>query len=173
MKKLLFILLCLSTTQIYSFKSLKNIFTSYESMNQNDEIKEAIANSDVNKVLSLVRSDVNFISLQDYIELANENFGRTPNPTFQGRFMGTIKIALGMALLYKTGDYFKTEYTKAKSDFISRYKSVHNILMDIACLSGFISSSNFLTAGIESINPRSNYKKQLLINLYLKSLLKN
>jgi hypothetical protein len=172
MKKLLFLLLCLST-QAYGIKSLSGLFCSNSVVSEHEEIQKAILNSEVNKVLELVKPNVDRYNLEEYIELAGSNFGKTPAARFKDRFIGSVKIALGMALLYKTGDYFKTEYLKTKEDFINRYKSMHNILMDIACLSGFISSSNFITDGVDTINPRSNYKKQLLINLYLKSLKKD
>lgn len=172
MKKLLFLFLCFFTIPTNANSYLKKIFDT-DSRSDSEQIKSAIYNSDVNTVLTLVRTDVSREDLDLYVELAQNNFGRTPSAALKSKCFGFIKIALGMALLYKTVDYFKTEYVKSKDNILIRYKSMHNILMDLACLSGFISSSNFVNSGLDYIHPRSNYKKQLLINLYLKSLLKS
>lgn len=167
---LLFFVLCFNLST-YPMNCLTGLFKE-KSEPVAEQIKNAIIGSDVNSVLTLVKDDISENDLQYFQQLAKSTMGRTPKSTPRGRFIGTIKIALGMALLYKTGDYFKTEYNNSKNDILNRYRSFHNVMMDIACLSGFISSSNFLSDGFDKFNPRSNYKKQLLINLYLKSLSK-
>lgn len=155
----------------YSMSCVKDLFKEV-TISLNDQIKNAIFASDVNSVLHLVKHDVDEEDLQYYIQLAQNNMGRPPKSTMPGRALGILQISLGMAVFYKTVDCFKTKYKQfsAKNEIISRYSSPHNILMDIATVTGFISSYNAVTSAMENFNPRSNYKKQLLILLYLQSL---
>jgi len=172
-KRTLLILLFLCYIPMYGINSIKDIFVLANTLSQDEQIRKAISDSDVSTVLNLVKSDTPAADLQIYYNLAQNNFGHPPRVGFHNRLVGAVKIAMGMALLYKTGDYFKNEWNATKPDLLTRYKSPHHLLMDIACLSGFISSYNSVNSGINNITPRSNYKKQLLIHLYLKSLIKN
>ena len=149
-----------------------NKFWKTEPKSVNDKILDAITDADVNTVLSKVKADNPNIS--KYLQLSNSSFGVSPKVSISTKLLGISKIALASALLYKTGDYFKTEYSRFNSFamFIKQYKSIHNILMDTATLSQLVFSYMALNSGINNINPRSCYKKQLLIKLYLENLLK-
>lgn len=163
-KKLLFILLFF-TLPAQGIHQLCKLFKK-----DSPSVEESINTADFRSVMDLVHKDVDPQDLNYYLELSQGSFGRPPKASVYNYILGSVKIILGFALLYKTGDYFKQQYTAAHKDFIRRYTSPHNVLMDLACLSGLISSYGSVSSGINNIDPRSNYKKQLLINLYLKSL---
>lgn len=137
-----------------------------------ERVVEAISNSDVNTVLSLVK--FNNEHLEEYYELSQCSFGTAPKVGWTTQALGITKILLAAALFYKTGDHFKTEYQQFNSfmSFINRYKSIHHVLMDTAILSQLAFTYMAVSSGINNINPKSSYKKQLLINLYLQNLLR-
>lgn len=172
MKRIFFtVCLALSFTPINAMNYIKNIFSG---SNITDQIEKAIDNDDFKSVHELVTKEMDDETINYYIQYAQNASGRPKKSSLPSRIKGSCKIVLGLALLYKAADYFKNEYQSLKtpSEILSRYRSVHNVMMDLACLSGVISSYGTLSAGFHHIEPRTNYKKQLLINLYLKNLLK-
>lgn len=138
-----------------------------------NSIEHAISQSDFRTVMQLVKRDTNDRDLDHYIELSQNSMGTPPTSSIYNKVTGAFCLACSMALVYSTFDYFKNELVAARSNLSERYKSFHNIVMDFGRLSGFVSSYIIANLGINKIDPRSSYKKQLLINLYLKNLKAN
>lgn len=174
MKRLLLTLFILYGSSLNAMSYINKIIKPKNVDNEVEFIRDAIIASDVNTVLHNVKSDISDKDLDYYIHLAKSNFGTPQRSSLRSKLLAVTNMALGSALLYKTVDYFKSEFNLAgnKAQFIDRYKSIHNVLMDFACLSGFISAYGSFTTAADYINPRSRNKKQLLILLYLQNIKK-
>lgn len=172
MKKLLFLAVLSFNFCSHALPDIKKIFATSEAITVDEQVRQAIMDADVNTVLKLVDDTVSPHDLDSYIALASKKIGHCPKAKMTAKMIGALKIALGMAWFYKTVHHFKDEVKNATGGFFSRYKDMHTFIMDFASVSGFIFSGHFISSGAQDIQPRYKYKSQLLIHLYLKSLVK-
>jgi hypothetical protein len=167
MKKLLLILLMFSCSLV-ALPSLNDFLKK-----DLTTIEYAISQSDFRTVMELVKKNVKDDDLDHYLQLSQNSMGNPPVSSIYNKATGFFCLACSMALVYSTFDFFKNEIVAASPRLSERYKSVHNVIMDFGRLSGFVSSYLIADLGFKKIDPRSSYKKQLLINLYLKNLKAN
>lgn len=193
MKKIIFVGLTLLSAQAFGMSYFREHFCSPPVELSNKElVAEAIRNADVKQVLKLVKAD-NIIQddLQEYIRISNEHFGLTPQARLKVKIIGYLKLVLGAAAVYKALDYYRKElygYYREQieedsqrtllSIFGSRYSSAeihygHDVILDIASIGGLYSAYKAISDALNTIKPKCDFNSHLLIQLYLKSLVKS
>lgn len=173
MKRLLFFSILFFSFTAQALPDVKAYFVKSEIVSEDQQIKNAIEDADVNAVLRLVKNDVDQDLLTEYVYLASSKLGRVSPAKLHQKVGGALKMAVGMAFLYKTYDYFKLQVSADdKVSWKERYNNMHTVIMDFAGLSGFIFGTDFIGNGLKRMQPRSEFKSKLLIHLYLKSLIK-
>jgi hypothetical protein len=170
MKRLLFLGLLLCTSHLYGLDLFTRLLPKGD-IGTRELVTNAIKSADFNTVFANINSDTPQSDLITYSTLAQTHLGRPIPVSISRKALAAGKIALSISLLYKLTDYFKSEI-QCNKDFLLRYKSLHNIMMDLGSIAGCISFYDLLnSAANETFNHQVKYKKQLLIHLHLKSLI--
>lgn len=182
MKHIVFIGLMLLSTPVFGMQFIRDQFCMgpVEQLTYEEKVKQAIEDANVKQVQKLVTAtNATPDELQGYIKMASNNIGITPKSDVKGKFIGSLRLVLGLTMFYKACDYFTKAYVVQCSKnpsaalstmLVDRYSSVHELAMDVASIGSFLSAYGTCTFALRTINPKSDFNNQLLIKLYLKDL---
>lgn len=171
MKRLLILGLLFFSSSLYGFE-LFGLFAHKKDISTFEAVSDAIRAADFNTVFANVNSETPQTDLFFLNELAHSCLGKPIPVSSHRKLISVGKVILALSLFYKLTDYFKSEI-KSFKDFQEHYKSVHNIAIDLGSVAGFVSVYDLMnSAANEGFNKQAKYKKQLLIHLYLKTLIK-
>lgn len=170
----------------FGIESIRDHFCgNIETLSHIDQVTKAIKCGDVKQVLKLVKADnTSKNDLKDFIQIAEQNFGKAPEAEFRSKVIGSLRLILGGAMVFKAFDYFRKEYKaevavdSSKSLFnilLSRYSDAYgyNLVLDVASIGSFLSSYGTICLALRTIKPKAEFKDHLLIQLYLKNLTKS
>lgn len=185
MKKMIFVGLMLLSTPALGMQYFIDQFCTAEKPSHFEEVTEAIRSANVKQVLKLVKADnTTQADLEKYIAIADEHFGLTPEAKLASRAIGVAKVLLGVAAVYKTWDHFNniwgiytrtsglSNLTQILATIKNRCLNTHDLIIDIASIGGFVSAQGGIYAGLNAIKPKCDFNSHLLIQLYLKNLVK-
>lgn len=202
MKKLIFASLMLLNAPAFGlpgvqylkdqFCKLNNHFCHTEQLSHFDLVAEAIRDGRVKQVIKLVRADnTTQAELEEYIKIADEHFGLDPKAKLVAKTIGALKLILGFAFFYKAFDHYNDKYKiledprnifnkfcerftkgEVRGDNTFIHGAPHCITIDIAAIGGFLSAWAGINGALNVIKPKCNHHDHLLIQLYLKTLVK-